>query len=164
MVYHDPMTHKLITVMAIALAVPVWGVGQVSTQTAPPAPSAADVAQELKTLERQWVAALVNGNTKALGDILDDSYTDTDEEANQNDKNSLMAALKSGDLKMESIQLSNLKIRSYVYAAVVSGRALQNGTYKGQKLPPSVTFTDTFVMMNGAWKAVASHRSAPPAH
>jgi hypothetical protein len=158
------MTHKLITVTAIALAVAGWGVGQVSTQTALPTQSAADVAQELKTMERQWVAALVNRNTKALADILDDSYTDTDEQANQSDKNGILTALTSGELKMESIQLSNLKIRSYVYAAVVSGRALQNGTYKGQKLPASVTFTDTFVMMNGAWKAVASHRSAPPAH
>lgn len=149
--------------MAIALAIPGWSVGQVSTP-APPTPSAADVAQELKTLERQWVAALVNGNTKALSDILDDSYVDADEQANTSDKTGILAALKSGDLKMESVQLSNLKIRSYVYAAVVTGRALQNGTFKGQKLPPSVAFTDTFVMMNGAWKAVASHRSAPPAH
>ena len=39
----------------------------------------------------------MTGNTQILAEILDDTYTDTDEEGNQTDKNGLIAALKSGD-------------------------------------------------------------------
>jgi hypothetical protein len=140
--------------MAIVLAVSGWTVAQV--------PQPGDVVQELRTLERKWTAALVRGDTAALSDILDDTYMDADEGGNQTDKAGVIAAVKSGDLKMTSIQLSGMKIHSFVYAAVVTGKAAQTGTFKGQKIPPSVVFTDTFAMINGTWKVVASHRSAPP--
>ena len=111
-------------------------------------------------VERKWVDALATRDTKTLSEILDDTYMDTDEQGNQTDKNGLLAALKSGDLVLTAISLSGMKIHSFVYAAVVTGRATQTATYKGQKLAPSVAFTDTFVMINGQWKVVASHRSA----
>ena len=99
---------------------------------------------------------------KALADILDNTYLDTDENGHQTDKNGMLAALKSGDLKITSLQLSAMKIHSFIYAAVVTGRALQSGTFKGEKIAPTVSFTDTFILMDGDWKVVASHRSAPP--
>jgi hypothetical protein len=43
--------------------------------------------------------------------------------------------------------------------AVVTGRAVQDGTYKGQALTKSVAFIDTFVMQQGKWRAVGSNRS-----
>jgi hypothetical protein len=141
--------------LAIALMVPGWTTAQV--------PQPSDVVQELRTVERKWTAALVRNDLKLLDEVLDDTYMDTDEEGNQTDKAGMMAAIKSGDLKMTSIQLSGMKIHSFVYAAVVTGRAVQTGTYKGQKVPPSVAFTDTFAMINGTWKIVASHRSGPRA-
>jgi hypothetical protein len=160
MVYHKyPMTRKLITVMAIALAFPGWAAPQIS----PAIPQPAEVAQQLKEVMRKWTAALVRGDVKTLGEVLDDTYLDTDEQANQSGKNATIDAVKSGELKLASLQLSNLRIHSFVYAAVVTGKGTQSGTFKGQKLAPEVTFTDTFALLNGTWKVVASHRSAPPA-
>jgi hypothetical protein len=159
--YHKyPMRNKLITLVAITLALPVW----VACQQAPPQPSPDDVVQELRMLERKWTTALVRADTQALADILDDTYMDADEDGNQTDKAGVIAAVKSGELKLNGIQLSNLKVHSFIYAAVVTGRAVQTGTFKGQKLPPSIVFTDTFVMMNGQWKVAASHRSARQIH
>lgn len=113
-------------------------------------------------LERKWVDALVRGDAKTLSEVLDDSYTDTDEHADVMDKNSLLAALKSGDLVVSSLSLSGMKVHIFVYGAVVTGRATQTAQYKGQPLAPSIVFTDMFAMINGKWKVVASHRSAPP--
>jgi ketosteroid isomerase-like protein len=151
------MTHKLITVLAIALAVPGWG----AAQNGSPVPQPADVAQDLRILERKWTGALVLRDAKMLAEILDDTYLDADEEGNQTDKEGILAAVKSGDLKMTSIQLSGMKIHSFVYTAVVTGRALQSGTFKGQPVASTVVFTDVFAMINGTWKVVASHRSGP---
>ncbi len=152
--------------MAMVLAVPGFSVGQSAVQApnakGAPTPQPSDVAQELRTLERKWVVALTKPDVKLLGEILDNSYMDTDEEGHQTDKNGLLAALKSGDLKLTGIQLSAMKIHSYIYAAVVTGHALQSGTFKGEKIASTVVFTDTFILMDGVWKVVASHRSAPP--
>lgn len=152
------MGQKLITVMTIALA----AAGLAGAQTAPAA-SPTDIAQELRMVERRWVDALRSADVKALSEILDDTYMDTDEEGHQTDKTNFLAAVKTGDLKFSTILLSSMRIHSYVYAAVVTGKARQNGTYKGETLPVTVSFTDTFVMIDGVWKVVASHRSGPKA-
>src|SRR5258708_6199047 len=153
------MTYRVFTLLAIAMAFPGWNAAQ---NAAPAAPSG-DIVQDLRTMERKWTAALVRSDVKLLEEVLDDNFFDTDDQGNRNDRAGIIAALKSGDLKVTSIQLSGMTIHSYIYSAVVAGRGVLQGTYKGQKLPPSVSFTDTFIMLNGAWKLVASHRSAPHA-
>jgi ketosteroid isomerase-like protein len=72
----------------------------------------------------------------------------------------VLSGLKSGELKMESIKLSDMQVSVYGEAAVVTGSASQAGNFKGQPLTAAITFTDTFIRQNGKWKAVASHRSA----
>jgi hypothetical protein len=155
------MGKKLITIMTIALA--ASGLAGAQTAATTPAASPTEIAQELRMVERRWVDALRSGDVKALGEILDDTYMDTDEEGHQLDKTNFLAAVKVGDLKYTTILLSSMRIHSFVYSAVVSGKARQNGTYKGETLPVSVSFTDTFVMIDGVWKVVASHRSGPKA-
>ena len=148
------MKQKLITLAAIALWLPAPAAGQATP---------AEIGQELKALESRWVSALVRADLKTLGQILDDSFMESDEEGNQTDKQSLLAVLKSGELAVTSVQLSNMRIHSFIYSAVVTGRAEQHGMFKGDKLALTVVFTDTFAMINGTWKLVASHRSAPHA-
>jgi opacity protein-like surface antigen len=110
-------------------------------------------------LENRWANALQKSDTATLESILDDTYVDTDEMGRRTDKRGLIAAIRSGDLKMNSIKLSGLQVYEPGTTAVVTGRALQDGSYKGQPLTESVVFTDTFVMRQGSWRAVVSHRS-----
>jgi ketosteroid isomerase-like protein len=114
----------------------------------------------LQAIEQKWARALETGDAAALDSILASTYVDTDDEGHQTDKAALLSAVKSKDLKLTSLTVSNMKVYPYGDAAVVTGRALQKGTYKGQPLAvPVVVFTDTFVSQNGNWRAVASHRS-----
>jgi len=117
-------------------------------------------AHTVTGLENIWVVALVKGDTAVLADILADTYSDSDEHANRTDKQGVLGVLKSGDLKFKSIELSDMEVQVYGDAAVVTGRATQSGTYKGQPLTSSIIFTDTFIRQGGKWRAVASHRSA----
>ncbi len=110
-------------------------------------------------LEYRWANALQTGDTATLESILDDTYVDTDEMGRRTDKPGVLAAVRSGDLKMNSIKLSGVQVHESGTTAVVTGRAAQDGSYKGQPLTESVVFTDTFVMQHGAWRAVGSHRS-----
>jgi ketosteroid isomerase-like protein len=175
MVYHftdkrlfgrHSLMRNLMTILVMTLAVPGLGADQKTTaaptaQTkAPQPPPASDVGASLKYLERRWVFALATKDIKTLTEILDDSYMDTDENGARTDKKGVLAALQSGDLKFASIKLSDMLVHSFGDAAVVTGKAEQSGTFKDKAMPAFVAFTDTFVLMNGAWKVAASHRSA----
>jgi ketosteroid isomerase-like protein len=116
-------------------------------------------AQTLIDLENKWANALMKSDVATLGDILANTYVDTDEEGHRTDRAGVLQALKSGDLKISSLQLSEMQVYPYMDAAVVTGSAVQKGSYKGQPSVGKVVFTDTFVRQRGKWKAVASHRS-----
>ena len=144
-----------ITPLLLALAVVTFAQAQKNAQ----AQGTDATAQTLKALEEKWVAALTRSDTATLDSILSDSYVDTDEHGQRTDKQGVLSVLKSGDLKFESIKLSEMQVHQYGSAAVVTGAAVQAGTFKGQPLMPKIVFTDTFIEKNGKWRAVASHRS-----
>ena len=115
---------------------------------------------ELVDVENHWVAALATVDLVMLDLILADRYVDTDEWGHQGKKADVLAALKSGDLKIASIKLSNMHVYAYGDFAIVTGAATQTGTIKGQPLKSRVVFTDSFIQQNGGWRAAASHRTA----
>jgi ketosteroid isomerase-like protein len=116
--------------------------------------------QALIDLENKWVDALAKSDAAALDSIFVRTYVDTDEHSQRSDKQAVLSALKSGDLHIASIKLSDMQVHLYGDAAVVIGAAAQVGNFKGQPLTAKIIFTDTFIKHNGEWKAVASHRSA----
>jgi ketosteroid isomerase-like protein len=64
--------------------------------------------------------------------------------------------LSSGDLKFESMELSDLNVHVYGNTAVAAGTNTLKGTYKGQDISGKYRFTDTWVKRNGKWQVVAS--------
>lgn len=116
-------------------------------------------SQVLMELENKWVDALVKADAATLDSIFADTYVDTDEHSQRSDKQGVIAVVKSGDLKLDSIKLSDMHVYEYGDAAVVTGTGEQAGNFKGQQVTPKIIFTDTFVRKNGKWIAVASHRS-----
>jgi len=56
--------------------------------------------------------------------------------------------LASGDLKFQSQELSDLRVRVYGKAAVATGANTLKGTYKGQEFGGKHRFTDTWVKRN----------------
>ena len=127
-----------------------------------PAQGTKATTQLLIDLENKWVEALANSDTATLDAIFADSYVDTEEHGNRSDKQGVLAVLKSGQLKIESVKLSNMKVYDYGDAAVVTGSAVQAGTFDGQAINAAIIFTDTFVKQAGKWRAAASHRSVAP--
>ena len=121
-----------------------------------------DAAQPMLDLQHRWVAALVEADIGALDTILVDSYADTDESGSRLDKAGVLAALKSGDLKLVSITLLETHVHRYGDAAVLTGASAQAGAFRGQPIAPEVLFTATLVLQNGKWRAAAAHRTAVP--
>jgi hypothetical protein len=146
------------TVIVLLLAIGVVALAQ--TQKVRPVQGTDSTAEAVLGIENKWVDALVKSDAASLDSIFADTYVDTDEHTHRSDKQGVLSVLKSGELKMESIKLSDMKVQVYGDAAVVIGSATQFGNFKGQALAPKVIFTDTLIKRNGNWVAVASHRSA----
>jgi len=146
---------RAITVLVLAMA--VLTLAQTQKKGMTPGTDAASKA--LIDLEEKWVAALEKSDAATLDTILADTYVDTDEESHRSDKQAVLAVVKSGDLKMTSVKISDMQVHIYGDAAVVTGSAAQTGNFKGQQLKGKITFTDTFIRRNGKWTAVASQRS-----
>ena len=133
---------------------------QAATPIAAPTPSSIGATNaKLLELEQRWADALQRADVPALDAILDDTYIDTDELGRRKDKQAVIAALTSGDLKINSLKLFGMQAHASGTSATVVGGKRQEGSFKGQPVDDSIVFTDSFVMKNGAWKAIASHRS-----
>src|SRR5215469_3009031 len=143
----------------IALLLAVTGLTVAQAQKNAQAQGTDTTAQTLMALEEKWVTALAKSDAATLDSILSDTYVDTDEHGQRTDKQGVLSVLKSGDLKFESVRLSDMQVHHYGDAAVVTGAAVQAGNFKGQPLIAKIVFTDTFIRQNGKWRAVASHRS-----
>lgn len=126
------------------------------------APRGGSMEAALLDLENRWVAALSKGDLATLDAIYADTYVDTDEEGHRSDKRGVMDVLKSGDLKMNQVSVSDMHVYLYGTFAVVTGASQQIGTFKGKPVKPKITFTDSFILQNGKWRAVASQRTALP--
>ena len=116
-------------------------------------------AQALIDVENRWVQALVKSDITMLDSLFADTYVDTDEHSHRGNKEDVLSFLKSGDMKLDSIKLSEMKVQVYGDAAVVTGSAVQAGSFLGAPVAAKIIFTDTFIKQNGKWRAVASHRS-----
>ena len=64
--------------------------------------------------------------------------------------------LLSGDLKFQSLEVSDLNVRIYGNTAVATGATTVKGSYKDQDISGTYRFTDTWVKRYGKWQVVAS--------
>jgi Domain of unknown function (DUF4440) len=112
--------------------------------------------------QRRWVSALIDADTSALATMLADAYVDTDDSGCRTDKAGILAALRSGALKLESITLLETQVQQYGNAAVLTGVSAQTGVFQGQPIAPKILFTATVVLQDGTWRAAAAQRTAAP--
>lgn len=114
------------------------------------------VEDQIKEREQNWAQATVKEGAAAVDQYEADDIIDTDPSGRVTDKAQDKTDLSSGDLKFQSIELSDLKVHVYGNTAVAAGTSTLKGTYKGQDISGRYRFTDTWVKRNGKWQAVAS--------
>jgi uncharacterized protein (TIGR02246 family) len=119
------------------------------------APAGAGVEKEIRELEEQLRAAAVKGDTAAFERLLADDYTSTNMNGLIRSKSEIIADLKSGAQKTESVNLENVKIRAYGDAAVLTADRTTKSTLRGQDNSGRQREIRVFVKRNGRWQAVA---------
>ncbi|HEX8798612.1 MAG TPA: nuclear transport factor 2 family protein [Terriglobales bacterium] len=103
-----------------------------------------------------WAYATVKEGAVAVDQYEADDIIDTDPTGRVTDKTQDKTDLSSGDLKFQSIELSDLKVLVYGNTAVAAGTSTVRGTYKGQDISSKYRFTDTWVKRDDKWQVVAT--------
>jgi ketosteroid isomerase-like protein len=115
------------------------------------------VENQIKKSEQDWAEATVKQGATAVDQYEADDIITTDPSGRVTDKAQDRMDLSSGDFKIQSEELSEIKVHVYGNTAVAVGtNTLKEGTYKGQDISGKYRFTDTWVKRKGKWQAVAS--------
>jgi ketosteroid isomerase-like protein len=112
--------------------------------------------QAVRQLFNEISTALERSDTAALDRIYADDYTLVNESGVLTTKAPRLAALKSGELKYESVSFDEVNIRLYGNTAVATYRVTSKGQFKGQEIGGQFRATSTYVKMKGRWQLVAA--------
>jgi ketosteroid isomerase-like protein len=141
---------KLIpTVLLIlaALALPVMGQDKDKMK-------ANSVEDKLMQIERDGVEAEKRGDISYYEKLEAPDFLFIDPGGMSHTREEDLAIAKSGDLKFESMNIEEMKVRVYGDTAVVTGLTAVKGMFKTQDISGKYRFTDVFVKRNGEWKIV----------
>ncbi|MFL5586319.1 MAG: nuclear transport factor 2 family protein [Ktedonobacteraceae bacterium] len=109
--------------------------------------------QEVLRLADAWANAELRGDTTFLERILADDYIGIGPLGFMLTKQEWLARHQAGDLKYESFSLDEIKVRVYNNdAAVLTGRQVQNGAYRGNSIQAQFRTTLVFVRQQGQWQ------------
>jgi ketosteroid isomerase-like protein len=116
----------------------------------------ADTEKEIARLSRQAIDARLKADTAALDAILADDYVGISPSGEVATKAEGLRALKDGTLHFDSIEPSEVKVRVYGDAAVLTARGHVKVTYQGRADTLSVRVTEVYVKQGGTWRCVSS--------
>lgn len=121
----------------------------------------ASVEQALMQMERDWTEAGLKKDAGTLDKILAADWVGQGPTGVAT-KAEALADLKSGDNKLESITLGDMKVRVFGNTAVVTGSDDEKSSYKGKDTSGHYTWTDVFVKRQGRWQAASSQGTRMP--
>jgi len=118
--------------------------------------------QELQALEQTWADAVKHQNTVKIDRLQAEEYVFTDPAGQVWTKTRELDTLKSGDLAIDSFELSDVKVRLHDNTAVVTLRIVWHGQFRGNDISGPQRMTDVFVKRDGRWQCVASQATRIP--
>ena len=143
--------------LAFALLVPPLTVhSQTNPQptAAPVEPSSPE--QTIRKLEQDWAEAVKRRDVEKIDQMQADDYVFTGPGGVVWSKQRTLETIKSGDLEIDSFTFSDVKVRMYGDAAVVTQQVNWNARFRGLDISGPQRMTDVFVKQGGRWRCVAS--------
>ena len=119
-------------------------------------------SKALSQLEGVWNEAHMKGDAKALDELWADDLVVTVPGMAPMTKTQSLAIWKSGKFKFERYQTSDVRIKVYGDAAVVTGHMQRARTMGDRKAEDDWLFTKFYVRAKGSWQVVAFHASVVP--
>jgi ketosteroid isomerase-like protein len=131
-------------------------VATILSVTAPAMGQATDAEREIARLSQQVYEAYVKADTSFLDGALADDWMGISPSGDTRDKALHLKELTDGTVKFEAIDRSDVKVRGYGDAAIVTGRLQSKVKRQGQEVGGPARYTQVFVRQGGKWRCVAS--------
>lgn len=129
----------------------------------PAQPAAPDAdTRELLRLETVWNEAQLHGDAEALDRLWAADLEVAVPKMPVMKKAEALGFARTGRMAFQSYDTSNLRVRVYGAAAVVTGRLQRERTMGGKSLRDDWRFTKTYIKEGGAWRVVSFHASDGP--
>ena len=130
--------------------------------TAAPPPGGMHRAQkhesrhEIEQLEEAWRNAMLKSDAAALDSLLSEDYMAITPSGTLQSKEEALASMRSGEIHLTAITLSDRKMRFYGSTALVTSRAEVSGTTTGRDISGAFRYTHVYARnKQGAWKIVS---------
>jgi ketosteroid isomerase-like protein len=107
-------------------------------------------------LESQWSKAIQSGDTAAMERLLAHDYVGVDPAGASTSKSQEIDMFRKGDLKIESIQAGEQKIKVYIGGVIVTGKSTIKAKFKDQDISGDYRFIDVFERKPSGWQVVYS--------
>jgi len=140
----------LAAALCLVLANPAWAMPRHESHA---------VHKEIEGLEQEWVDAEVHNNVSQMDHLLADDYLGISANGTVETKAQALAQRKAGTVKIQSLDISDLKIRVYGDTAVVTSRAALVGTNGQSDISGNYRYTRVYNKRLGKWKIVSFEAS-----
>ena len=117
---------------------------------------------ELTKLEQVWNEAHRHGDAEALDRLWADDLVVAVPKMKLLTRQDVLGLARSGKMRFERYETSDLRVRVYGDAAVVSGRLERTRSIGGSVINDDWLFTKVYVRREGQWRVVAFHASEAP--
>lgn len=121
-----------------------------------------DKTSELRATEADFNQALLRTDWKAIEQIEADDLIFTNADGSVTHKSDDVANLRSGNLKFESIDMSDVTVRDLGNVAVVTGELVEKVRYKTTDISGTYRFTDVWAKRSGNWVLVTGQETLVP--
>jgi uncharacterized protein (TIGR02246 family) len=111
--------------------------------------------EEIRALENKRNEAILKGDAVTLARMTSDDYTFITLRGELRTKAEIVKGFSSGTFKYDSREISDLNIRIFGDAAVVTGLARQHGAENGKDYSGDYRFTRVYAKQDGHWLTVA---------
>ncbi len=115
--------------------------------------------EEVRRLDSEISVATWSGDAMWFEENLADEYVLVTPGGTIRSKRDVIRELATPGLKMDPYEPSDVNVRLYGDAAVVTGRMLQRFTLGGIRYANDLRYTDVYVRRKGKWLLVSGHTS-----
>lgn len=118
-------------------------------------------AGNVRALEVKWAEAYKQRQVDVLSSLIDDDFVITFEDGSVYGKVGLLSYLVKPSERIDSTDVSDLRIRMHGDIAVITGTYRERGESAGKRYEYNDRLTDVWMRKQGKWKLIASHYSIP---
>ena len=138
----------------ILLIVGFAGMGSAQDKMAPA--KSPSVADSVKQMEKDWLAAEKAGDADKLGEIIADDWVGLGPDGKTVGKKEYVEAYKSGKNKMASYEIGTITVKVMGNVAVAQGSDTEKSSYEGKDSSGKYVWMDVFAKSGGKWQVVRS--------